>query len=477
MSCRNAARVGCVLITIVEAVTAQTNVVSRIVGEASTGGRAFAFLETLTDTIGARVTGSARSRAASQLILTTLQANGYRDARTEEYPLESRWTRGTSSARVLAAVDQPIHVASYGWVPGTPGEIRVPIVDIGAPLTQDLPAPLERLRGAAVLVEPQTIGQDPSIVTRAVFANALARAGAAAMLIPSDKPNRMLYTSAFGFYPRGPLPVVSIASDDARLIRRLLTRGPVQIALDIQNRFDVDSAMERNVIAEIPGTSSADEIVLVGAHFDSWDFAQGANDDGSGVAAVIEAARILKSLDVRPRRTIRFVLFSGEEQGMLGSRAYVVGHEAKLNRHRAVLIMDSGAQKPRGFRLHGRTDVEGSMNEVLEPLRELGAGSLSSEASFDEDHAPFLAAGVPAFTLWVADGDYDTHHHAITDTLDRIDPQLLALSTAVMATAAYLIADAPYLAGERLSTRETAELLNRIGLESTHRMVYEPGRR
>src|SRR5262249_31744678 len=160
--------------------------------------------------------------------------------------------------------------------------------------------------------EPHDLPGAPSQVMRAALARALARAGARAMLIPSDKPHRMVYTSAFGFYPRGPLPVVSVAREDVLFLRRLLNDGPVRVSLDVDNSFDGPSS-ERNVLADIKGTNPG-ETVLVGAHFDSWDPAQGAQDDGSGVAAVLEAARILKGLSIAPRRTIRFAFFSGEEE-------------------------------------------------------------------------------------------------------------------------------------------------------------------
>jgi Zn-dependent M28 family amino/carboxypeptidase len=313
---------------------------------------------------------------------------------------------------------------------------------------------------------------DPSFVMRATLAKRLAEAGAAAMLIPSDKPHRMVYTSAFGFYPRAPLPVISVAKEDALLLRRLLAKGGVKIALDVRNAFDTNPYAERNVIADLPGATDGGDVVLIGAHFDSWDPAQGANDDGSGVAAVLESARILKSLGVRPRRTIRFAFFSGEEEACLGSRAYVKAHEKELDSLRAVLVMDEGAQAPRGVQLHGREDLEKPMKALLAPLAAFGATGTTLDASFDQDHAPFMVVGVPAMTLWVEEGEYDVHHHAVTDTLDKIDRRVLAADTAVLASAAYLLADAPEPLGRRLSEAEAGELLKKAGVEATHRMVY-----
>lgn len=217
------------------------------------------------------------------------------------------------------------------------------------------------------------------------------------------------------------------------------------------------------------------EVILVGGHFDSWDTGQGAQDNGVGVAAVLEAARILKSVGIKPRRTIRFAFFSGEEQGLLGSRAYVESHRGELDGLRAAVIMDSGAQIPRGFMINGRSDVEAAARAVLAPLSTLGASGVSLEASFDTDHAPFIAEGIPAFTLWVDEGEYETHHHAISDTFDKVNPRMLALDTAVMAVTAYRLADAPEGPGRRLSAGEATRLLQKLGLESLHRAVYEPG--
>jgi len=448
--------------------------VDRIVGMAMAHGRAHGFLQRLTDSVGARVTGTAESTAAADLLLSALREAGYEDAHFEEYTLESRWQRGRAAGGVVSPVARPLAIGSYGWVPGTKGEVTAPLLDLGAAPIGDLRVPADVVRGAAVLVEPRAVAGVAAQVVRAAMARALARGGATAMLIPSDKPNRMLYTSAFGFYPAGPLPVLSVAREDVLFLRRLLASGPVRVTLDVANTLDTSPARERNVVAEIKGTLP-DDVVLVGAHFDSWDPGQGAQDDGVGVAAVLEAARILESLGIRPRRTIRFVWFSGEEQALLGSRAYVEAHGSELDTLRAVLIMDSGAQLPRGFKVHGRADVEAAARAILAPLASLGAADLDLDATFDMDHGPFLAAGVPVFTLWVDPGDYDTHHHAVSDTFDKVDPRMLALDTAVLAVAAHQLADSPQPPGRRLSAPEATQLLERLGLESLRRAVYEPG--
>ncbi len=449
------------------------DLIARIAGHATTGGGALDFLETLTDTIGPRMTGSVSSRAASELILKTLRTAGFDNAHFEEYSFRPRWQRGAAIAGITSPANFALTVGSYAWVPGTSGRVEAPVADLGSPGSSDSPISAEKFRGAAVLVDVHAVGTEPLQGMRARVAQQLARVGAAAMLIPSGKPDRMVYTSAWGFYPRGPLPVLSIAKEDALLLRRLLTKGPVRISLDVRNSFDSAAATERNVIADLVGTQP-NEMVLVGGHFDSWDFAQGADDNGSGVAAIVEAARILKSSGVKPRCTIRFIFFSGEEQANLGSRAYVKQHQSELDRVRAFLMMDEGAQAPLGFRTQGRADLVAPLEKLLQPLAALHANHAFNEWDLESDNASFMTAGVPAFTLKVEPGDYDARHHAVTDTFDRVDPRLLALDTAVIATAAYLIANAEQPLGRRLSLAEVREFLKKTGLERAQETQFGP---
>lgn len=450
-----------------------TDIVAQITGRAMSSTGALKFLESLADSVGGRVTGSPQSRAAAQLILSELRTAGYDNAHFEEYTFQPRWERGAAAARITSPVSWSLSVGSYAWVPGTGGAIKVPLADLGSPGSSDPPISGERFRGAAVLVDVHAIGNEPLQVMRTRIAQTLAKLGAAAMLIPSDKPDRMVYTSAWGFYPRGPLPVLSVGREDTLLLRRLLATGIVEISLNVQNMFDPTPATERNVVADLPGMNP-NEVVLVGGHFDSWDFAQGADDNGSGVAAILEAARILKSLQIKPTCTIRFVFFSGEEQANLGSRAYIQQHKSELDHLRAFLMMDEGAQAPLGFRTQGREDLVAPLQELLKPLASLGADRAFNEADLESDNASFMAAGTPTLTLKVEPGDYDFHHHAITDTFDKVGPRTLAMDTATMAVSAYLIADRKDPLGRRLSLSEVKEFLRKSGLETAQEVQFGP---
>jgi len=444
--------------------------VARIVGYSFMRDDGMKFLETLTDTIGGRITGSPESRATAELILANLKEAGFGNAHFEEYELSSTWRHGTAAGEVIRPVRRALYIGSYGWVPGTPGPIEVPMLDFGPP-GEEHSAALGRVKGAAVIVDLRSNGSSTGYVgSRAVLAKQLGKAGAAAMFIVSDKPDRMVYTSAFGFYPRAPLPVISIASEDAAFLRRLLGKGPVQVRLDVQNTF-AGRGSERNVVADVEG-SDPSEVVLVCAHFDAWDPAQGANDNGAGVAVILEAARIFKLLGIQPKHTIRFVFFSGEEQLSNGSRAYVARHKAELDNTRAVFNIDSGAHPPLGFQIHGRKDNEAESKILLKPLAPLGADGVFLDADFDSDQETFIVAGVPIYSLKVAPQDYDVRHHTIVDTYERVDARMVKLETAIMALAAYSFANAEHRPGRRLSPPEVQELLKRTGLEPLYKLEY-----
>lgn len=444
--------------------------VARITGYAFARAGAPKFLEQLTDQIGGRITGSPESHAAAELILKTLKDAGYENAHFEEYTVPTTWQHGSIHGEVVRPVQRALYIGTYGWCPGTNGAIEVPVADLGDADGQS-PVPAN-VRGAAVLLTLGSNGLGTNYVpTRYHVMKQLAEAGAAAMMIVSDKPDRMVYTSGFLFYPRAPLPVLSIAAEDAALLRRLMQHGPVKIKLDVQNTFG-GPVQERNVVADLQGADT-NEMVLLTAHFDSWDPAQGANDNGVGVAAVLDGARLLKSLDIHPRHTIRFVFFSGEEQSDLGSRAYIGRHKAELDNIRAMINTDAGAQAPLGLKLYGRKDLEAATAKTVQPLASLGADKLFLEADFESDEESFMVVGVPAYSLAVEPGDYyAVRHHTIVDTYERVDPRMLSLDSAVLTIAALGFADADRRPGKRLSPAEVHDLFQRTNLEKLFEMDY-----
>jgi Zn-dependent M28 family amino/carboxypeptidase len=242
-----------------------------------------------------------------------------------------------------------------------------------------------------------------------------------------------------------------------------MAEGPVRIHLTNTSPLTGPTKVP-NVVAEIRGRERPDEWVLVGAHLDAWDLAPSAQDNGTGVTEVLETARILTSLGIRPRRTIRFSLFGGEEEGLFGSRAYVKRHVRELDACAGVVVSDHGAGAPQGWWLDARRDLVERFRPLAEDLfAPLGTRAISTDFNCNTDHCPFAVAGAPTVNLKVEDETYMKNLHSPADTVDKIEPVNLALGVANVATAAYLLAEMP----ERLAPRRDRASVE-AALEEAH---------
>jgi Iap family predicted aminopeptidase len=342
-----------------------------------------------------------------------------------------------------------LHLEPLGWTPSTPeGGIEADVVTI-----RD--ASPSAIGGASLKRRVVLLGSGASpggteairAERRREFDAALVKAGALAILVPDPDPDNRLTARVWQFGGEiSALPVAEIGREDASLIRQSLARGPVRIAFAYTNRVTSGPVDTPNVIAEIRGREHQDEWVLVSAHLDSWDYATGAQDNATGVAMVIEAARAIVAAGLTPRRSMRFALWGGEEQGILGSAAYARAHTAELERLVAVLNTDGGTARMRGWTAPGRADVAAAARQLTLPLLSpLGAAAFdtSMQYAFDSDHAPFVRLGIPALDLNPDDGPYDEVHHNAADTLDRVDRRNLNVGAAVVAITAYAVADSP----------------------------------
>ena len=437
----------------------------RIIGEVFAQGRQLAYVSALSDDIGSRLTGSIGARRAEEWAEGEMKRLGLQNVRRESYRMAASWERGTASASLLLdGTQRPLAVASYTWTPGTSGAVEGEVVDVGAGRPEDVQRVAARLKGRVALVVPE--GADlGSVIYNFYRAPGLVRelkdAGALAVLIAADKPHSILYTAPVEFSATGrlaALPTLSIAHEDVLLLRRLLSQNRVpRMRLDVSNR--VGGAFEAtNVVGEIKGDASPNEIVVVGAHLDSNDLGPGALDNGAGSAAVLETARAIKAIGLRPRRTIRFVLFTGEEEGMVGSIAYVERHRDELDRTVAALVMDIGAGRPVGWFSMGRTDLDESIRALSAPLSQFGEFAIEHAAFAATDNAPFMAEGVPNLILLQDETPYFPVHHTIADTPDKIDSRDYASSVATFAATAYAIADARQRFGRRLNSEEVRRM-------------------
>lgn len=428
-------------------------------------------LRYLTDTIGGRVTGSPAADRAVGWAVEALHHAGVDEVHTEEFTIPVSWGEGNTRVEILSPEPFPVRLASIGWSPATPeGGITANIVDVGSGNEGGFAKAGAAARGAIILVHANFLVTWDDLVNeynvnKEIIGRAT-KAGAAAIFWMSTRPSLLLYrhTSAVNGELE-PLPQAVLAREDAERIARFLAAGQrVQAHFEMPNHVG-GPANSENVVAEIRGRENPDEFVLVGAHLDSWDLGTGALDDGCNVAMIIDTARIIRSSGTIPRRSIRFVFFTGEEQGMLGSAAYAHAHRGELDRMIAAVIFDSGVGRITGFSLGGRNDVTAAVHKALEPLKPLDATDLTFDAGMDTDNFDFMLEGVPTLEANQEPANYMLNYHATSDTFDKVDFHELKHNAAIAAVTTFALADGADRIGARQSRVQIEELLKRTGLD------------
>lgn len=428
-------------------------------------------LRRLTDEIGGRVTGSPEMAQALDWALAAFRAAGV-DVHTETYMLPHAWSEGATRLEVLGPVSFPISLVSVGLSPATPaGGIEAPLVFVGNGTEADFARAGGSLKGAILLVHTEVsytwddlfreYDIPPPIIDRAV------KAGAAAILWTGERERKLLYRHTNSSDGRlEALPQAILAREDGLRLERTAVANPgkVRLRLTMPNQIS-GPVQQENVIGEIRGYEKPDEIVVLGAHLDSWELGTGALDNGCNAAMVVEAARAIKASGLLPRRTIRFILFSGEEQGLLGSWAYVRAHRAELDKYRGVVIFDSGIGRVTGYSLGGRHDIEAPTEEILKPFTGWGVDHLTLDAQTGTDHLDFLLEGVPTLVANQEVANYLQNYHAASDTFDKVDIRELKLNTVLAAVTAWGIADRPEPIGKRQSRAEVEVLMKETGLD------------
>jgi hypothetical protein len=444
------------------AAAAVTPPLQAIAGTTLVDGRAYGFLRELTQRHGPRLTGSPTHVGAAHWAVETFRQMGVDGAKLEEFELEAGWSRGPVTLRALGPDERRLAAQAVGWAPSPRGgAVTAELVLIEDVLEAASRAP--ELAGKVLL--PRRVEAPRDLVNYQRALRALGEAGVAALLQRGRRRDNGAY--ARGCFGCGglvaPLPMVEVGFEDGAWLETRARGGGVTVALANASRL-TGPVRVPNVVAEVRGRERPDEYVLVGAHLDSWDLATGAQDDGAGVAQVLETARAVLASGVRPRRSIRFVLWGGEEQGLYGSRAYVKAHARELDRVAAVVNADHGAGAPKGWWVDGRPDLLERLGPLARRLfAGLGATELKDEFHCDTDHCPFALEGVPTFDLETDDTLYNDVHHATSDTLDEVNERDLAAGAACIATAAYAFADLPERVGPRLPRAKVLERLRASG--------------
>lgn len=417
---------------------------ARIIGASLTSDKAYARLAHLTDHIGNRLSGSKNLELAIEWALAEMKKDGLDNVRGEKV-MVPHWVRGEESLELTSPVSRKLTMLGLGNSVGTPAE-GITAEAMVVRNFDELESLGERVRGKIVVYNVPFTNYGETVRYRGSGPSRAAQRGAVAAIVRSVTP-RSLQTPHTGgtiYDPNQPkIPAAAIAIEGAELLQRMYDRGDhPTLRLKMEAKFlpDAESA---NVIAELKGSERPDEIVLISGHYDSWDVGQGAHDDGGGCIVAWETIRLLKELGLRPRRTIRAVLYTNEENGLRGGNGYRDAHRAELAKHILAIESDSGIYRPEGFGLaaNAPTQARANMQEIAKLLDGIRANRIAANGG-GADIGPIMREGVVGASLNV-DGPYFDIHHTHADTLDKINPQDLALCVATMAVMAYTVADMP----------------------------------
>ena len=429
---------------------ADDDVPRRIVEAGLRSDGAYGKLQWLTDRIGPRLSGSESLERAVTWCADEMRRDGL-DRVTTEKVMVPHWVRGEASGRILTPAPHPLFILALGMSDGTPPEgITADVVEVSS--LEEVRALGDRARGKIVLYNKRIFpnggddrGYGSAVGLRYNGAVEAAKVGAVGMLIRSlaTADLRLPHTGAMAYAEGVPhIPAAAIAPEDAELIHRFLAlRETVQVTFTLTCKTLPD-APSANVVGEIRGSERPDEIVVIGGHLDSWDVGTGAQDDGAGCAITMEALRLIKSLGLAPKRTIRGVLFTNEENGLSGGKTYASTHAEELPRHVAAIESDSGGARPLGFGVSagaGAGAVE-LVRKLALPLASIAADDVQ-EGGGGADISPMGDAGVPQIGLRQDSTHYFDIHHTMADTLDKVDPHDLAMNAVAMAVMAWQLAN------------------------------------
>ncbi|HMI52628.1 MAG TPA: M20/M25/M40 family metallo-hydrolase [Candidatus Saccharimonadales bacterium] len=455
---------------------------AKILAEIRDNSEAMKNSEYLGDSIGPRLTGSPQLKQANDWTAEMFKKYGLTNVHLESWSIAHSWTRGAAQARITAPAEHPLTIAAAGWSPSTQGLVRGPVVYVDVKKKEDLEQYRGRLKGAIVILqepgslsppkpedffggpvrpmqEPPRMKGEPATPSPFEGARELAKLrtdflvqeGVAAVLRDSNKPHALLNMTGIGGekFDKGTIPTAFITGEGYRMLFRMLKHGPVEVEIGMTNTFSDKPVDVYNTVAEIKGTEKPEEVVILGAHLDSWDLGTGSTDNGTGSMAVLEAARALAKLDLKPKRTIRFILFSGEEEGLCGSEAYVQAHQDELEKISGVLVHDTGTGKVLTLALHDNYQDRAIVDQVLAPLKELRLQEPTMMHMSGTDHLSFNNVGVPGFWALQDGAEYSKTHHSQSDTFDKVWADDLNQGAQVLAAWAYNTAQLPAMLPRR----------------------------
>lgn len=414
---------------------------NRLIEAATENHDAYARLTELVDRFGPRVSGSASLERALDWVLAEMERDGLESPRGEPVVVP-HWVRGDESLEMILPWPRDLPMLGLGGSVATPpGGIRGQVLVVSS--FDELEARADEAPGRIVLFDVPFTTYGETVRYRSEGAVAAARVGAAASLIRSVTPySQQTPHTGNSNYEEGvrKIPHAAITVEDAMMLHRMQERGQrVELLLKMEAKTQPD-ALSRNVMAEIVGSELPNEVVVLGGHTDSWDVGQGAMDDGGGVVAAWEAVRLMKELGLRPRRTVRVVGWTSEENGGPGGPTYAENHADEV--HVLAMESDGGVFKPSGFGFTGSDEAYAIIREIATLLEGIESGTITRGGG-GADIGPLMETGVPGMGLSVDGSRYFWYHHTNADTIDKLDPDEVALCVATMAVVAYVVADMP----------------------------------
>jgi carboxypeptidase Q len=401
----------------------------------------FLRLGNMCDTFGPRFSGTDNLEKAIDWILDEMKADGLQNVHGEEVMIP-KWVRGNESAHMISPWKKELHMLGLG------GSIATPKNGITAEVFvvksfDDLEERSDEAKGKIILFNVPFTNYGKTVQYRSGGAIAASKAGAVASIIRSVGPYSMNTPHTGGMrYEDGvaKIPHAAITVEDASMIARMIERGQkVKITLKMEAHFEDDSP-SRNVVAEIEGSEFPEEVIVMGGHIDSWDVGQGAMDDGGGCVAAWQAVKLMKDLGLRPKRTVRVVLWTNEENGLRGGNAYRDAHKASLDNHILAIESDAGVFKPSGFGFSGTDDALAILQDIGTLLKPIESGIITKGGG-GADIGPIMREGVPGMGLRVEGSKYFWYHHTNADTWDKLDRDEFNRCVASLAVMAYVVAD------------------------------------
>ncbi len=445
-------------------------------------------LQELCDRFGGRVTGTEANLQSVNWGVQKFKEAGVAVTK-EAFTIPSLWIENATIATVSGATHfTPKVVAKYYSKTTPKGGLKLPIVEVGFGTEEDFEKAGTSVKGKFVLVEADLCldvdGLFKEYSDAAMIDARAAAAGAVGIINMSSRPKKLLYRFIASDGPDHGLVNIVMAREDAFRCQRILRSGgqlDFEVELDAVTETEITSY---NVIAEIKGSERPDEVVLIGAHLDSWGLGTGANDNGCNVAMMIDIARQMTQLKVRPKRTIRFALWNGEEQGYFGSWGYTKSHQQELDKHIMTMSVDIGSGAITGFFTNGRPEMARITKQVMKPVAGLGAKGVLDVPIVGTDNFDFMLEGVGNLVAQHQPFNYGINYHASSDTYDKVDLAALKMNATIVGSVALGFANLPpeQVTWKRQSYQEVADIIEKFHLEFPMRMfgvwkVWERGER